>query len=450
MKNKHPYMLIIFSFIGVIFLGLLFLIMPFATKSGHTMGFFNALFMSSSAVCVTGLSSLPTALASNLSVFGKLVMLVLMEIGGLSIITIAVFFFTMLGAKLGISERFLLREQLNQSSQQGLLKLVRNIIIVSFSIQLVGTLINWYPIYEFLNKTNQGGVGKALWISIFHSGASFNNAGFDIFGDDGMLYFSSRQNIISSASNYILNISTMTMILVGGIGFVVLSDVFKSKFNWKKFRLHTKITLITTLCLFTFGGILLKLSSDMSWLDAFFTSVTCRTAGFQTYNMQNLHEHSAAYILVITLMFIGASPCSCGGGIKTTTFAIMIISIYHFAIGKKIRAFSRKIIDSQVFKAFALLNIGIVIVFVSSFIVLLSQPGFGFEKTLFECVSAFSTTGLSMGITSSLNMGNKALLSLVMLLGRLGPLTVIGVLNKNWMNDTQEQIEYVEEGVIIG
>lgn len=450
MKKQHPYVLIIISFISVILIGTLLLSLPFSSKTGHSIGFVNSLFMSSSAVCVTGLSILPNSVASDFTIFGKVVMFLLMEIGGLSIITIAVFFFTILGAKIGISNRFLLREQLNQSSQQGMFKLVKNIMIMSFTIQIIGTFINWYPIYEFLKNTNGGGIVKAFFMSAFHSCASFNNAGFDVFGDGGMLYFSSEAHIISNISVYILDITTMIMILLGGIGFVILTDVVQKRLHWKNFRLHTKITIIITLCLLIFGGLLLKLTSNMSWLDAFFTAVTCRTAGFQTYNMANLTTEPVAYIICISLMFIGASPCSCGGGIKTTTFAIILISIYHFAIGKKTKAFSRRISDAQIFKAFVLLNLGFLAVLTTTAIVLISQSELTFEKALFESVSAFSTTGLSMGITSSLNIGNKILLSFIMLFGRLGPLTVIGVLNKNWMNDTHEQIEYVEEGVIIG
>ena len=218
MKKGHPYLIIIISFLSVILLGALGLSLPQASKSGHSMGFVNALFMSTSSVCVTGLSVMPNSVAVDLTHFGKLVMLILMEIGGLSIITIAVFFFTILGAKLGIGNKFLLREQLNQSSAKGLIRMVRNIVIMSAVIQLIGTLINWYPMYLYLENTGRGdGPFKAFIFSVFHSAASFNNAGFDIFGNEGMLVFSSTSSVLPKVWIYVLNISTMLMIMLGGI-----------------------------------------------------------------------------------------------------------------------------------------------------------------------------------------------------------------------------------------
>lgn len=450
MKKGHPYLAIIGSFISIILIGTLLLLLPISAKDRHTIGFPNSLFMSTSCVCVTGLSVLPNSVAADLSIFGKFVMYLLMEVGGLSIITIAVFFFTILGAKLGITNKLILKEQLNQNSQIGLLKLVKRIIIISFSIQLIGTLINWYPVYDLLKNTNGGGVVKAFFISTFHSCAAFNNAGFDVFGSNSMEAFASNAHVVSTLSVYIINISTMVMILLGGIGFVILTDVIDNRFVWRKFRLHTKITLVTTLCLFLFGGLFLKFSSDMKLLEAFFTAVTCRTAGFATYNMAGLHNHPVAYLITILLMFIGASPCSCGGGIKTTTVAIIAVAVWYYAIGRRVKLFKRNISYRDVFKAFVLLNMGIVLVFVTTVLFLASQPNIGLEMGLFEVISAFSTTGLSMGVTSSLSVFNKIMLSVVMLFGRLGPLTVIGVLNKHWMDEAPEAIKYPEEGVIIG
>ena len=451
MKRGHPYLIIIISFLSVILLGALCLVLPQASKSGHSMGFVNALFMSTSSVCVTGLSVMPNSVAVDLTHFGKLVMLVLMEIGGLSIITIAVFFFTILGAKLGIGNKFLLREQLNQSSAKGLIRMVRNIVIMSAIIQLIGTLINWYPMYLYLENTGRGdGPFKAFVFSVFHSAASFNNAGFDIFGNDGMLVFSSTSNIIPKVWIYVLNISTMAMIMLGGIGFIIVNDMWHKRFRWSKFRLHTKITLIVSALLFIGGGVALKLTSNMHWLEAFFTSTTCRTAGFQTYDMANLSKYPVAYIICTLLMFIGASPCSCGGGIKTTTLAIILITVHHFATGKSNKAFKRRIQNDQVTKAYVLFNCGIAVVLIGTVLCSLSQPHVGLGKMIFEVVSAFSTTGLSMGITSSLTAFNKLVLVVMMFFGRIGPLTIIGLLNKNWNNDKPEMVDYIEEGVIIG
>ena len=186
----------------------------------------------------------------------------------------------------------------------------------------------------------------------------------------------------------------------------------------------------------------------MTWLEAFFTSITCRTAGFQTYKISDLPP--ASVMICGVLMIIGASPCSCGGGIKTTTFAIIIMAIFHYATGKKTKAFNRSLSDAQIFKAFVLVNIAVINCVAIAGIVLAIQPDLNIGDTAFEVISAFSTTGLSRGITTSLVIPNKIILSFLMLFGRLGPLTVIGVVNKNWMNSSKEAIQYVEESVIIG
>lgn len=452
-KKIHPYIYIIMTFLIVILAGTILLSLPISTSSGKSMGFIDSLFMSTSSVCVTGLSVMPSGCSSGLSIFGKIVLVILMEIGGLSFITIAVFFFTILGAKIGVSNKFLLRESLNQNSVKGITSLVVRIITISFIIQTIGVLINWYPIYEYqkvLTPNSNYNIIKSFGVSIFHACASFNNAGFDIFGGtNNMEMFSSNANIISYPSVLVINITTMLLIILGGIGFVVITDILKNK-RWKKFNLHTKITLITTAFLIIFGMFLIKVTSNMGWLESLFTSVSSRTAGFSTYNMSNLKDYPAAYIIIIMLMLIGASPCSTGGGIKTTTFAIIIIAIFYFARGKKAKAFHRRISKDQIFKAFTLLSTAIIIVLIGTFIIAAVQPELQLENIVFECVSAFSTSGLSMGITTALNGFNRIIVCLLMFLGRIGPLTIIGVVNKNWMSDIKEDIQYVEERVIIG
>ena len=459
--NKiHPYLYIIFTFVSVIVIGTLLLLLPFAYTDEYRNSvsggdyFSNALFMAASAVCVTGLSVMPNGLCADMTIYGKTIMVVLMEIGGLSIITIAVFFFTIIGAKIGISNRYLLRESLNQNSVKGIINLVKSIVLLSLLVQTIGIVVNWYPLYEYTVYLGggKGSILKALLMSAFHAAASFNNAGFDVFSADNMAVFSSSQYMnygLSYGSMITINLSTMFMIVIGGIGVVVLRDVFAKRFRWKYFTLHTKITIITTGSLIVFGSLLLKLTcNQMTWLEAFFTSITCRTAGFQTFKISDLPP--ASVMICGVLMIIGASPCSCGGGIKTTTFAIIIMAIFHYATGKKTKAFNRSLSDAQIFKAFVLVNIAVINCVVIAGIVLAIQPGLDIGDTAFEVISAFSTTGLSRGITTSLVIPNKILLSFLMLFGRLGPLTVIGVVNKNWMTSSREAIQYVEESVIIG
>ena len=432
-RKIHPYILIISSFVSVILLGTLLLLLPISAKDGNSIGFIDSLFMSTSAVCVTGLATV--SVANNLSVFGQIVMCVLMEIGGLSIITIAVFIFAILGAKIGVSNRILIKEALNQNSVKGVIGLVKKIIFTTLIIQGVGTIINLLalmPHYDY-------NFGRSLYVSIFHTVASFNNAGFDIFGDDSMLGFS---------SDVLLNATTMILIVLGGIGFIVIDDIIRKR-RWKRLTLHTKLTLIITAILIIGGALLFRMAqSNATWMQSFFTSITCRTAGFATFDMAELSN--GGYLICVGLMFIGASPCSTGGGIKTTTIIVILIAIYHFATGKTAKAFGRKIPNNVIFKAFVLYVIAFIFLVVGIFVVACIEADIDLKKIIFECVSAFSTTGLSMGITKSLSIGSKLVLCVLMLFGRLGPLTIIGVVNKNWMNESRSDIKYVEEGVYVG
>ena len=449
-KTKiHPYIIIIVSFLGIIIAGTILLVMPFTTKDFRTIGFVDSLFMATSAVCVTGLSVVNVG--TTFTIYGKIVMMILMEIGGLSFITIAIFFYTMIGAKIGVSNRFLLREALNQSSVSGLVSLVRKIVIISFSVQLICAGINMFAFVKYYDTWY-----NALGASLFHSASAFNNAGFDIFGgidSDSLILFK---------DDVLINMTTIAMIILGSCGFVVMDDLFKKKFKWKKLTLHSKLAIFTTIALIVMGTLFIKATireDGFSWLQALFGSVTCRTAGFTTYDLANLKDYPAAYVIYVILMLIGASPCGTGGGVKTTTIAVVIIAIFFYARGKQARAFGRKISNEQIFKAFVLIGTCVIIVVLGSFLVSIVQTDrtlvgtteeFGFQEILFEVSSAFSTTGLSMGITTSLNAGSRIILCFIMFFGRLGPLTIIGVVNKNWLGASKEEIQYVEENVIIG
>ena len=449
-KTKiHPYIIIIVSFLGIIIAGTILLVMPFTTKDFRTIGFVDSLFMATSAVCVTGLSVVNVG--TTFTIYGKIVMMILMEIGGLSFITIAIFFYTMIGAKIGVSNRFLLREALNQSSVSGLVSLVRKIVIISFSVQLICAGINMFAFVKYYDTWY-----NALGASLFHSASAFNNAGFDIFGgidSDSLILFK---------DDVLINMTTIAMIILGSCGFVVMDDLFKKKFKWKKLTLHSKLAISTTIALIVMGTLFIKATireDGFSWLQALFGSVTCRTAGFTTYDLANLKDYPAAYVIYVILMLIGASPCGTGGGVKTTTIAVVIIAIFFYARGKQARAFGRKISNEQIFKAFVLIGTCVIIVVLGSFLVAIVQTDrtlvgtteeFGIQEILFEVSSAFSTTGLSMGITTSLNAGSRIILCFIMFFGRLGPLTIIGVVNKNWLGASKEEIQYVEENVIIG
>lgn len=430
----HPYVFIIFTFLAVILLGTLCLMLPWAVQDGSRLTFVDALFMSTSCVCVTGLSVVNAAV--KLSIFGKIVMAVLMEIGGLSFLTIAVCFFSLLGGKIGIGNRYLLREALNQNSLAGIVHLVKRIILISFVIQMIGVILNYIALMSYFDYQ----FGKTLGVSIYHSIASFNNAGFDVFGDSSMIPFK---------DNILLNISTIFLIISGGLGFIVIDELV-CKHHLKKLSIHSKIVLTMTLTFIIVGMLVFKLSmyDEISWLQALFTSVTCRTAGFTSIDMSALPP--AAYIMAIILMFIGASPCSTGGGIKTTTIMVILLTFVYYAQGKKPRIFHRRISDSSIFKSFVLFGVAVIFILVGTLLIGMIQPDLSLQHILFEVVSGFTTTGLSMGITTSLSVASKIIMCVLMFFGRLGPLTIIGVVNHNWMTDSKENIQYVEERIMVG
>lgn len=430
----HPYVFIILTFLSVVLIGTLCFMLPWAVKDGKCLNFVDSLFMSTSCVCVTGLSVVNAA--ERLSIFGKIIMAILMEIGGLSFLTIAVCFFSLLGGKIGIGNRYLLREALNQNSLAGIVHLVKRIILISFVIQFIGVILNYFALMSYYDYH----FGRTLGAAVYHSIASFNNAGFDIFGNNSLIPFK---------DNILLNISTIFLIVSGGLGFIVIDELV-CKHSIKKLSIHSKIVLTMTATFIIVGMLVFKLAmyDDITWLQALFTSVTCRTAGFTSIDMSTLPP--AAYVMAIMLMFIGASPCSTGGGIKTTTILVILLTFVYYAQGKKPKIFHRRVSDGSIFKAFVLFGVAVIFILVGTLLIGLIQPDLGLQHILFEVVSGFTTTGLSMGITSSLSVASKIIMCVLMFFGRLGPLTIIGVVNHNWMTASKENVQYVEERIIVG
>ena len=432
-KKITPYFYVMISFLIVVLIGTLLLFLPISKKEG-SLSFLDALFTSISATCVTGLAVVPIC---DLSIFGRIVICILIEIGGLSFLTIAIFVLVILGKRLSIGSRFMMKEALNQNSASDIVPLIKRIVTISFSIQFVFMIINF--VIFLLSGFN---VLTSLEYSIFHTISAFNNAGFDIFGYDSMISFS---------TNIALNISTMVLIVLGGLGFIVYIDIF----NFKKryFHFHTKVVLTMSLVLIVAGTLILKLlmGSEITWLEAMFTSITTRTAGFTTIDLSEIAIKPVFMILLI-LMFIGASPCSTGGGIKTTTFFTMFVAIIYMAIGKKPKAFHRRISTDSILKAFTLSTIAIFYCIVVTFLIhaSLASSGISISDVAFEVVSAFGTVGLSTGITPSLNAFSKIVIGITMFIGRLGPLTIVSIWNRNWMKNTNSEVDYIEERIMIG
>ncbi len=440
-KKLSPYIIIIISFAAMILIGSFLLMLPFATKGDYTLSYIDSLFTATSAVCVTGLVSVESV-ASIYTLFGQIIIYLLIQVGGLGFVTLVLFAFYLLGMKIGINDRFLLKEALNQNTMSGLVKLLKSTVIISFSVQIVGAVIN------FIVFSNDFETGKAIWVSIFHAASSFNNAGFDILGSNSLMAYK---------DNVLLTLNTSFLIIAGGIGFIVIYDLLKHK-KWKKLSIHSKIVLKTTLILLLAGTILFKITegSNMTWLQAFFQSTTARTAGFSTFDWRL--ATNAGALIVCVLMYVGASPSSTGGGIKTTTLYTLYKYATSFARGKKTITHQREISKSSIAKAFALIILSIsfiitmilFITFIEKFNdVGLTQSDY-FQRIVFEVFSAFGTVGNSMGITQGLHWLSKLLITLTMLFGRLGPITVISVLNKSWSGENEGQVKYLEEKIIIG
>jgi trk system potassium uptake protein TrkH len=433
-----PLAIIVLSFLGIIVLGVFLLKLPISTQTEEALSWVDSIFISTSAVCVTGLSTLPD-ISATLSVFGKVVLALLIQIGGIGIVTIAIYVLIVLGIKIGVTERYVIKEALNQHSLSGVVRLVRQIIITTLIIEAAGMVIN------FIVFIQEFSFWKALGISAFHSISSFNNAGFDILGSSSLQSYS---------SNILLNINTMLLIIIGGIGFIVIQDIL-SKRKWSGLSLYSKIVLKTTLFLIIFGTLMIKVFewSNVTWLEAIFQSITTRTAGFSTVDM-NLFSYSTL-IVIMMFMFVGASPNSTGGGVKTTTLYIIFKSIKSFLSGKPTIINNRKIADESRTKAFTLVLLALtstIVVFIILARIEANNPNYDmpFIKMLFETFSAFGTVGLSMGITPFLMPSSKILLSCLMFMGRLGPISIFGIMNRNWGHPTVSNVEYATERVIIG
>jgi trk system potassium uptake protein TrkH len=437
-RKMSPLAIILLSFLGIIALGSILLKLPFTTVADGSLSWVDSIFLSASAVCVTGLSTIAN-IGETFSLYGKIVLALLIQIGGLGIVTIAIYVLMLLGIKIGVTERYLVKEALNQRSHGGMIKLVRSIVLTTLFIEFIGMIINFIVFIQDFSFIN------ALGHSAFHAISSFNNAGFDILGDSSLQAYS---------SNILLNLNTIFLIVIGGIGFIVIRDVLEKK-KWSTLTLYSKIVIKITLFLIISGTLLIKLleGQNVTWLQAFFQSVTTRTAGFSTVNISQFSY--VTLIVVIIFMFIGASPNSTGGGIKTTTFYVMFGSILSFLRGKPFVKQKRLISNSNRIKAFVIATLAFSVTVIFFLVISLIEASNGaydnkMLNILFETFSAFGTVGLSTGITTSLFPTTKILLSILMFIGRLGPITVFGIINQNWKQDLTGKIDYPKENILVG
>lgn len=412
-----PPQILVLGFAAVILIGTLLLMLPVSSASGHSLRFIDALFTSTSATCVTGLVVVDTG--TYFSGFGQAVILVLIQVGGLGFMTMATLFALLLKRKISLRDRLILQEAMNQSSMEGIVRLIRKVLLYSLVIEAGAAVL------LTLRWAVDMPIGQALYYGVFHAVSMFNNAGFDIFGD--------YRSLTGYVSDPVINIVVMFLIVSGGIGFIVMADLIDYR-KTRRLLLHSKVVLSMTASLIMIGTVVIFIfeftnSRTLGTLDlggkiwaAFFQSVTPRTAGANTLDIAGLRQASQFFIVI--LMFIGASPGSTGGGIKTTTFTLMIGAVVSMLRGREdIVLFRYRLAQERVFKALTIALLALLLI-VSVSMVLSTTEGRPFLMILFETTSAFATVGLSMGITPELSEIGKALICLTMFAGRLGLLTL--------------------------
>ena len=428
------------GFFIIILIGAFILNMGFSSAKGESIGFLDALFTSTSSVCVTGLIVADTG--TYWSDFGKFVIMILVQIGGLGFMTLATLGVLISGERLSYSEKLLIQDSLSSEKTSGILKFSKKIVLVSLFIEFVGAIclsIAFVPEFGFV---------KGICYGIFHSVTAFCNAGFDIMGN-----FSS---LTAYFNNPIVNISIMLLIILGGLGFSTIFDINRKR-SFKKFKLNTKIILITTAILIVIPTFLFfifemdnpKTLGTMNFgekiLASLFQVVSPRTAGYNTIDLSQMHDSTK--FLTIILMFIGGAPASTAGGLKITTFALIIISVYClFKQKSEIEIFGRTVPFKNLNKALVSLVIGFTLVITGTMIIL-SYSDFDFLTVLYEVTSAYATVGLTLCITTKLNAICKITLIILMFMGRVGSLTVLYSFIKT---DSKKKYKYPKEEINIG
>ena len=427
-KQLTPARIIALGFAAVILLGSALLIMPFSVRPGVELAYIDSLYTSTSAVCVTGLIAVDAG--DTFTPIGQFILGGLIQVGGLGVTAVGAGIILLMGRRVNLRGRNLVKEAMNLDSGRGIVQFVRSIFATTLLFEGLGALLS-YPSFA----TTRGPV-KAIGLSIFHSVAAFNNSGFDILGGG--------TNLIPYQDDALLNLVTCGLIIFGGIGFLVIREMWNTRLHWKKFSMHTKVVLSTTAVLLIVGTLLLKATEDITWLGAFFHSVSARTAGFSTYALKDFS--TSGLLVLIMLMFIGASPGSTGGGIKTTTFFSLIQGIKSAATNRSEKAFRYALPRDAFRKAAVITLLALGVVVTGTYLMTVFEPHLDLRDIVFEIVSAFGTVGLSTGITPDLTVASKLLSILIMYIGRLGPLTIASL----WYFTYGERTQFAEGNIAIG
>lgn len=440
-KQINPPLIIIIGFIIIIFVGTILLALPIASSSGKSLGLLDSLFTATSTVCVTGLVLFDTG--TSYSLFGQIIIMLLIQLGGIGFMTFGITTAVLLGKKIGLKQRLLIQESTHAASNAGLVRLALGIFLIALIFETVSTIVltlRWY---------DEMGLLKAFYYSLFHSVSSFNNAGFSLWPDSLTRY----------VGDPVVNIVITALFIVGGIGFTVVMDLYLKR-KWKKLSLNSKIVLITSgvLCVVgflfvfimesfnanTFGQLTL---GERLWA-AYFQGVVPRTAGFNTIDIGQMM--AASQLFIIFLMFVGASSGSTGGGIKTNTFAILILSLFAITRGRsEISVLKRTVGTEMILRSLAVILISMAVVMVATLLLTITEHSLekNFLEVLFEATSAFATVGLSTGLTGNLSPLGKLIIIITMFIGRLGPLTMAYAFAQK---NAKANIRYAEEKLLIG
>ena len=429
--SLNPPLVLSLGFAILISIGGILLSLPFFTKSGQATDLIDAFFVAASASCVTGLT--PVNTLEHWNTYGHILIIILIQIGGLGVMSL------ILGKKIGMKSRQILKEQLNVESLEGMIVLFKYVLIFTFGAEILGAIllsIRFVPLY---------GLVDGVWISIFHSISAFCNAGFDILGD----------SIYPFRDDALINFTLSFLVIVGGLGFVVTSELFRRR-SFKKISTHSKLVLMMTAILLFLGtivfyileksgGVLQGESLKGSLLESFFQSVVARTAGFYSVDLSKIKDSTA--LMLMGLMFVGGSPGSTAGGIKTTTLGVLILSTAAVIRGENEPVvFGRHIGIEVIRKALAIFLVSFGIILSVSFVLTITENA-GLVDILYETVSALATVGASKGITAGLTRHGKILITLCMYLGRLGPMTMAFAFG---MKARKSLIRFPESFVSIG
>lgn len=436
---EKPARVIAAGFLLAILIGATLLYMPFSQN--EAVPWIDCLFIATSAGTVTGLSTVD--IGSSFSTFGELVIVTLIQIGGLGFMTISLMLLSLLGKKIGLKQRILLQESLNLSGPGGTVRLVRNIVFTTIVVQLIGTLFLTIELYG----TGDYSFLPALHYGFFHAISAFNNAGFSLWMD----------NLMSFEQNTSIVVTVSALLIIGGLGFTVIADVTEAR-RWKRLALHSKIMISSLVVINGIAWVALLLLEwvskdgvlhDRSFTEAlhvtFFQAITTRTAGFNTIDIATMAPVSLG--LLVILMYIGAGAASTGSGIKVTTLAVILADMWAFVAGKRETVMMGRTIDAfQIKKAYVVAISSFFFIIMLAALLIVTNDHLPAAAVLFETVSAFGTVGLSLGITSELNIAGKGLIMFMMLLGRVGSLTILFTVARQ----ADRKIRYPKEKILIG